>query len=233
MEQLGLDITRAYKDLYSFDSKRVRLLGVTKDSLVNLDQIVMKSVVVDIVVADITTRFSILLSRSSGSNIGGSIKLDLMCATIPIFSGEERWLYRESRFIKIVTRYDFSRNSLVYGNERDLSSLMLGEDDFMLEEPWVQPASRLEQQLWDCSIAWKLYFDGKNSKQGNGGVLLISLEGMLIPISFKFKIEETNNLPECESLLLGLQATNNLNIECLTIWRLRTSGEGNQRPMPN
>ena len=36
MEQLGLQITRPYKDLYSFDSKRVKCLGMIKDLVVNL-----------------------------------------------------------------------------------------------------------------------------------------------------------------------------------------------------
>lgn len=36
MEQIGLQITRHYKDLYSFDSKRVKCLGMIKDLVVNL-----------------------------------------------------------------------------------------------------------------------------------------------------------------------------------------------------
>ena len=36
MEKLGLDITRPYKDLFSFDSSRVRFLGLIKDLCVTL-----------------------------------------------------------------------------------------------------------------------------------------------------------------------------------------------------
>jgi hypothetical protein len=36
MEELGLEVTRAYHDLYSFDSKRVQCLGVIKDLVVSL-----------------------------------------------------------------------------------------------------------------------------------------------------------------------------------------------------
>jgi len=36
MEQLGLQINRPYKDLYSFDSKKVKCLGMIKDLVVNL-----------------------------------------------------------------------------------------------------------------------------------------------------------------------------------------------------
>lgn len=66
-----------------------------KDLLVNLDQILVKSVVMDTVVVDIPASFIFILSKSWGSNIGDSIKLDLTYATIHIFGGEERWVYRE------------------------------------------------------------------------------------------------------------------------------------------
>ena len=42
MEQLGLQITRPYKYLYSFDSKRVKCLGMIKYLVVNLAQIPAK-----------------------------------------------------------------------------------------------------------------------------------------------------------------------------------------------
>lgn len=57
MKQLGLKITRPYKYLYSFDSKRVKYLGM-----------MMKSVVMDIVVVDIPPCFGMLLSRSWGDS---------------------------------------------------------------------------------------------------------------------------------------------------------------------
>jgi len=37
MEKLGLDITRKYHDLYSFDSSRVRCIGLIKDLVVRLE----------------------------------------------------------------------------------------------------------------------------------------------------------------------------------------------------
>ena len=53
MEELGLEVTRAYHDLYSFDSRKVQCLGVIKDLVVTLFQLPMKSVVMDIVVVDV------------------------------------------------------------------------------------------------------------------------------------------------------------------------------------
>ena len=94
MEKLGLDITRKYHDLYSFDSSRVRCIGLIKDLVVSLDEIPAKNVLMDVVVADIPPRFGMLLSRSWGANLKGTIQLDFSYATIPVF-GQMRKLYRE------------------------------------------------------------------------------------------------------------------------------------------
>jgi hypothetical protein len=39
MEELGLDITRPYKDLFSFDSRKVKCEGLIKDIVVTLAQV--------------------------------------------------------------------------------------------------------------------------------------------------------------------------------------------------
>jgi len=43
MEKLGLEITRPYRDLYSFDSRKVKFLGMIKDLVLNLAQVSVKS----------------------------------------------------------------------------------------------------------------------------------------------------------------------------------------------
>ena len=50
MERLGLEITRPYKDLYSFDSRKVKCLVLIKDLCVSLTQIPEKCMVMDVVV---------------------------------------------------------------------------------------------------------------------------------------------------------------------------------------
>jgi len=122
----------------------------------------------DIVVEDNPPRFSMLLSRSWGSKVGGSIKLDLTYATIPTFRSEERRLYREPRFVKTLTPAEGSRNFPVYGKESDLSCQVLEEDETILEETQVHLTMQLDDQHIDKNKVWKLYFDGANSKEGNG-----------------------------------------------------------------
>ena len=73
MEALGLSITKPYHDLYAFDSRAVKCLGLIKDMVVNLTQLPMKSVIMDVVVADITPKFGMLLSRSWAKKVGGTL----------------------------------------------------------------------------------------------------------------------------------------------------------------
>ena len=73
MEKLGLDITKTYHDLYSYESKRVKCLGVIKVWVVTLMQVPMKSVVMDIVVVDILATFGMLLSRSWKKEMGRTL----------------------------------------------------------------------------------------------------------------------------------------------------------------
>ena len=102
MEILGLEITRPYKDLYSFDSTRVKCLGLIKDLCVNLAQIPSKSLVFDIVVADIPPKYGMLLSRSRGAKLQGTLLMDMTYATIPVFS-QPRRLYRETHLKYMVS----------------------------------------------------------------------------------------------------------------------------------
>ena len=90
MERLGLEVTIPYKDLYSFDSSRVRCLGLIKDMCVNFAQIPAKSLVMDIVVADIPPKYVMLLSRSWGAKLEGTLQMDMTYATIPVFSQPRR-----------------------------------------------------------------------------------------------------------------------------------------------
>ena len=61
VESSGLEVTRPYKDLYSFDSRKVNCLGLIKDMVVTLTKILSKTVVMDVVVADIPPKFGVLL----------------------------------------------------------------------------------------------------------------------------------------------------------------------------
>ena len=73
MGELGLDITKKYHDLYTFYSKIFKCLGVIKNLVVSLTLLPMKSLVMEIIVVDIPSRFKILLSRSWSKKLGGTL----------------------------------------------------------------------------------------------------------------------------------------------------------------
>jgi hypothetical protein len=60
MDELGLDITRPDKDHFSFDLRKVKCLGLIKDLVVSLAQIPSKNMVMDVVMANIPSKFGML-----------------------------------------------------------------------------------------------------------------------------------------------------------------------------
>lgn len=127
MEKLGLEITRKYHDLYSFDSSRVRCIGLIKDLVVSLDQIPMKNILMDVVVVDIPPRFGMLLSRSWGAKLQGTLQLDFSYATIPMF-GQMRKLYQEQKMKYMITSKEKSINHPINYVHADLESFVLYSD---------------------------------------------------------------------------------------------------------
>jgi len=121
MEKLGFDITKPYKYLCTFDSNKVWCLGLIKDLFIYLAQIPNKIIIMDIVVVDVLPSFGMLLSRSWGEKLGGTIQLDLSYETITFFGGKTHRLYREARFTYTLSDVKNSHNHPVYaGNDRKL-----------------------------------------------------------------------------------------------------------------
>ena len=136
MDVLGLDITRQYKDLYSFDSRRVRCLGLIKDLVVSLHQIPEKSVVMDIVVVDVPAKFSMLLSRSWSAKLKGTMQMDFSYATIPVFN-QQRRLWRETRLKYMVSSKECPENHPIYAVDIDMGSSIFFNSPEPPENPFV------------------------------------------------------------------------------------------------
>ena len=114
MDKLGLEITSPYHNLYTFDSSRVKCLGVIKDLAVNLTQLPMKHIVMDIVVADIEPKFSMFLSRIWSKTLGGTLQMDLSYATILVYGGKTMRLYRENQLAYLINDQDNPTNHHVF-----------------------------------------------------------------------------------------------------------------------
>ena len=143
MEKLNLDITRPYKDLYSFDSSQVKCLGLIKDLCVSLVQYPNKTILMDVVVADIPPKYGMLLSRSWGAKLQGSLQLDLSYATISVF-GQPKRLYRETPMKYVVSSETKPENFPIYSIHSDMDSFILFNDD--TNSPTDDEPLALEQQ---------------------------------------------------------------------------------------
>lgn len=95
VERLGLDITRPYKEIYSFDSIKVKCLGMIKDLAVSLTQIPSKSMVMDIDLTEIPPKFSMLLSRSWIAKLQSEMQIKMFYIIVSVFCGQNRRLYGE------------------------------------------------------------------------------------------------------------------------------------------
>lgn len=128
MERLNLDITRPYKDLFSFDSIQVKCLGLIKDLCVSLVQYPNKTILMDVVVADIPPKYGMLLSRSWGAKLQGSLQLDMSYATISVF-GQPKRLYRETLMKYMVSSEEKPQNFPIYAVHSDIDSYILFKDN--------------------------------------------------------------------------------------------------------
>jgi hypothetical protein len=129
MDKLGLQITKPYGDLYSFDSRRVKCMGMIKDLVVTLVQVLVKSIMMDVVIADIPPKYGLLLSRSWGGKLGGSLQLDMTFATIPMFDGQFTQLYRETILAYTISDPQNPNNFPIYIADQDLGNCILSFDD--------------------------------------------------------------------------------------------------------
>jgi hypothetical protein len=85
----------------------------------------MKSVVMDIVVADVPPKFGNFLSRSWIKRLGGTLQMDLTYATIPVFGIEHRRLYREAQLAYIISDEANPTNHPIFSLDTDLGSSVL------------------------------------------------------------------------------------------------------------
>jgi hypothetical protein len=227
MEKLGLEITRPYGDLYSFDSRKVKCIGMIKDLVVGLAQIPTKSILMDVVVTDIPPKYGMLLSRSWGVKLGGSLQLDMTYATILVFKGQYTCIYRETRLAFTVGDPHNPNNHLVYITDQDLGNCILSiDDDFVvdIDENCIEEKTEKEEikkNVYNTGV-WKMYFDGASSFLGArvGELLVAPNDQFVIPFSYRLQwnVDCTNNVCEYEALVLGLEVARRMKIKKLEVF---------------
>jgi hypothetical protein len=87
MQQMGLKVTRPYRNVCDFESKEIPTHGVVENVEVHLKEFPEKTVHVDIIVVDVSDVWGMLLSMNFGAMIGGSLEMDLTFLRLPLKDG--------------------------------------------------------------------------------------------------------------------------------------------------
>jgi hypothetical protein len=163
-----------------------------KDLVVNLAQIPAKRILMDVVVTNIPPKYGILLSRSWGAKLGGSLQLDMTYATIPLFGGQYMCLYRETMLAFMVGDPHNPNNHPVYITDQDLGNCILSIDDEFeigIDESCTEEKTKkegLKESVYSSGV-WKMFFVGASSYFGVGaGALLVAPDNQfVIPFSYR------------------------------------------------
>jgi hypothetical protein len=103
MEELGLEVTRAYHDLYSFRLQESSVSWSYQRPGCDPVSTAHEKCGHGYCSSRCPPKFGMLLSRSWIKRLGGTLQMDLTYATIPVFGGEHRRLYREAQLAYIIS----------------------------------------------------------------------------------------------------------------------------------
>jgi ribonuclease HI len=218
MDELGLDVTKPYHDLFSFDSRKVRCLDLIKYLVINLAQLPMRTMVMDVVVADIPPKFGLLLSRSWRKRMGGALQMDLSYATVLVFRGELKKIYRENHLGYIISDGKNYVNHPISSLDTGFGSCILQIDDSQ-PNPLQLIKPTYQHTDGESTPMWTMFFDDASTKDSTGaGVVLISPSKDAMHLSFKLDFKTTNNITDYEALLLGLNFTKEMGIKGMKVF---------------
>jgi ribonuclease HI len=146
--------------------------------------------------------------------------MDLSYATILVFGGEHRRLYREAQLAYIISDEEKPANHPVFSLDTNLGfSILQLTDALETSLEIIKNYATLSEEPPLTNYVWKMFFDGASSKEGVGvGVLFVSPTQETIYFSYKLEFETTNNVAEYEALILGLRDAKDMGIKKLSVF---------------
>jgi len=93
--------------------------------VVTLAQLHVKSIMMDVVVDVVPSNYKMLLSRTWAQKLGGTMKMDMTYTTVPVFGGELRRLYRETKFSYVFNYQNNLVNHPIYVFDEDMGYCIL------------------------------------------------------------------------------------------------------------
>ena len=123
----------------------------------------------DIVVADVPPKYGMLLSRSWGAKLQGTMQMDMTYATILVFN-QTRRLYRESHMQYTVTSQDRPQNSPLYSVDTGLDSFILLNYETFSEQVTLSDLMIDREEEEDNVGVSKEFVEPMNSSKQNTGL---------------------------------------------------------------
>jgi len=156
----------------------------------------MKSMMMDIVVADMPPKFGMLLSRGWIKRLGGTLQNDLSYTIVLVFRGQNRRLYRKAQLAYIISDERNPTNHPIYSVDTDFGACILQIEESHLSSMQVRkPVCQIIEK--EGTPIWDMFFDESQSKEAAGaGVVLVSPTKEVIHLSFKLNFQVTNNIAE-------------------------------------
>ena len=116
--------------------------------------------------------------------------MDLSYATILVFGGEHRRLYREAQLSYIISDEADPTNHPIFAFDTDLGSSILQLTDAPEAPLEIRKNSiNFSEEPILTNYVWKMFFVGASSKEGVGvGVIFVSPTQETISLSYKLEI---------------------------------------------
>jgi hypothetical protein len=99
MNQLGLQITRTYRNVRAMDVREVACLGITENLQFCLLACPHRHMVMDVVIIDCPTQWGMLLSCKWCADVGGTLQMDLIYVDILVEDNFKVRVFREQKML--------------------------------------------------------------------------------------------------------------------------------------
>nr|XP_027103229.1 uncharacterized protein LOC113724536 [Coffea arabica] len=102
----------------------------------------------------------------------------------------------------------FQQFEIIYVPAKAVKGQILA--DFLADHPipaeWELTDELLDEEMFMIEFPWSMYFDGATHRDGAGaGVVFYTPETYILPYSFTLTRRCSNNVPEYQTLILGLE----------------------------
>jgi hypothetical protein len=145
--------------------------------------------------------------------------MDLSYATILVFGGEHRSLYREDQLANIISDEADPTNHPIFSLDTDLGSNLFQLTDVPEPPLEIRNSITLGEYYPPINSVWKMFFNGASSKDVVGArVVFVSPAQEAISLSYKLEFEATNNVVEYEALVLGLRVAKDMGIKEISMF---------------